>query len=96
MKQDKLIAEAAEAKAAGLSYGKWKALHPKTEPEPEYNPEDWSVCLVCGKTFKKRCKQHKKYCDETCYIKATTRKNYLNKRGRDRDKNRTEETAAQL
>lgn len=51
---DKLAQEVAAAKAAGLSYGEWKARQPVAEPvkvekrlrgDPRVKPE---ACVVCG------------------------------------------------
>ncbi len=69
MEQDKLISEAAQAKAAGLSYGKWKALQPN--PEPAVIPEGWRACDYCGGLFVAH--RNKKYCGSVCSGKAYRR-----------------------
>lgn len=110
MGQDKLIKEAAEAKAAGLSYGKWKALQP--EPEPVVVPEGMTACAYCGKLFPTH--RNKKYCDSVCNNKDYYRNHpekkqehlrrfnerrkqqRLEEKRRKYDQDRTEETTAQL
>lgn len=69
---DNLAKDAAAALAAGMSYGKWKALHPKTdaaEPQDEEIPYGWKMCKYCGKYFKSR-KPGQRYCDIQCQMAA--------------------------
>ena len=61
---DNLTSNAMLAKAAGMSYGQWKALQPPQEPKEKELPEGWVKCEYCGKPFKK---QHgKRFCDIVC------------------------------
>ena len=50
---DKLAQDAAAALAAGMSYGKWKAMQ---DPVKIYKKQDlepgWKLCAWCGKPFK--------------------------------------------
>lgn len=64
----KLAQENAQARAANLSYGKWKAMQPRQEENPEELPEGWLRCEHCGKPFKKR--YGKRFCDIDCRTKA--------------------------
>ena len=71
---DKLAQDAAAALAAGMSYGKWKALHPQTvaeKPEADEVPDGWKMCKYCGKHFKPS-NSGQRYCDIQCQ-KATQR-----------------------
>lgn len=62
---DRLSRDAAAAKAAGMSYGKWKALQPKYEPKP-LKPKGRKevTCQFCGKVFYQSDNRHRKYCSE--------------------------------
>ena len=66
-KMDKLAQDAKKALAAGMSYGKWKAMQEPVKVEKEL-PEGWKVCPQCGKPFKSS--QGKKYCDIYCREQA--------------------------
>ena len=65
---DKLAYECQQAKAAGLSYGQWKALQPRKEANPEELPDGWLRCEYCGQPFKQRYR--KRFCDLTCRERA--------------------------
>ena len=65
--QKKIIDEAAMAKAAGLSYGKWKALQPVSVAVGV--PEGWKACEYCGELFRIG-KKFKKFCCHECCKKA--------------------------
>ena len=72
---DALSRDAAAARAAGLSYGKYKALQNeagehKIDPKREKVPVDVKVCPVCGCLFLPRHK-NKIYCDDVCKSRAT-------------------------
>jgi hypothetical protein len=69
-KTDKLTQECAQAKAAGLSYGQWKALQPRVEviTDPLKIPEDLKKCAFCGTLFERNNK--KKYCGADCRLRA--------------------------
>ena len=71
-KMDNLAKDAAAALAAGMSYGRWKALHPKTdavESQDDEIPYGWKPCKNCGKYFKPT-KGGQRYCDGQCKIEA--------------------------
>lgn len=71
---DRLSLIAAEAKAAGMSYGQWRALNPDkyTECKKEEAYKYEKICVGCGKSFATN-KTTKKYCCEHCRI---SRNNY--------------------
>ena len=66
---DKLTLDASAATAAGMSYGKWKVLHPETIPEKPKtisHPRcDIRECPTCGKQFQSYTTR--KYCNNECY-----------------------------
>lgn len=66
-KPDKLSQDVAKALAAGMSYGKWKAMQQPVETEKGL-PEGWKICPQCGKKF--RSSQGKKYCEAYCRNQA--------------------------
>ena len=76
---DNLSRDAAAALAAGMSYGDWKAQHPKTNPDhlqmvTGYEGE--KLCRICGQPLPKG---RSKYCSEECAKEATNmsrRKSY--------------------
>jgi hypothetical protein len=66
---------------AGMSYGKWKALHPHT-PQVEEVPEEptgegYKACMICGKMFSTVGvgKATKRYCSQDCYYEAIKLRN---------------------
>ena len=61
---DKLAKEAQKAKQAGLSYGQWKAMQPRTDKNKQRIPDGWQACEYCGKPFKKAYR--KRFCDVFC------------------------------
>ena len=61
---DSLTKNAIEAKQAGMSYGKWKAMQPQQEKQDEKIPDGWIKCLHCGKPFKPTPNQ--KFCEYYC------------------------------
>jgi hypothetical protein len=65
---DKLAQDAAAALAAGMSYGKWKAMQEpvKIEKKAEEIPEGWLICKQCGKPFKPKTYRKQKYCEMSC------------------------------
>ena len=50
-KQDKLAQESAMALAAGMSYGKWKAMQSCKEIKRTDQSSNWRICEWCGKPF---------------------------------------------
>lgn len=84
-KLDRLTRDVLAAEAAGMSYGKWKALHPHTpdedeEEEQEMDPDSVVVnCEYCGERFvKSKNNQTRKFCSANC------QKNYNNKKRREK------------
>lgn len=73
---DRLTRDAIAAEQAGMSYGKYKALHPHTPdegeedqepPRPKVDPDKYErVCETCGKTFYLTTKVRQKYCSDYC------------------------------
>jgi hypothetical protein len=53
-----------KADGFGCRYGKWKALQAEGKIEHKL-PENWAVCVRCGKSFKKKTKTQK-YCEYSC------------------------------
>lgn len=62
-KPDKLAQEVSQAIAAGMSYGKWKAMQPIVTAGTKI-PDGWKRCEYCGKAFKPT--QGKRFCDVAC------------------------------
>lgn len=71
---DRLAADAVSAEKAGMSYGRWKVLHPHT-PEPEYTkaPAQYAKkmlakqCVSCGcEFFTSARRASSKYCSVEC------------------------------
>ena len=82
---DKLAQDAAAALAAGMSYGKWKAMQ---DPVKIYKPQDlepgWKLCAWCGKPFKLKTNKKQLYCEAYCQKLA--------QRHRDKQKNAARST----
>ena len=79
-KMDKLSQDAAAAKAAGMSYGKWKAMQGEQpiRKDPEV-PETWKICQYCGKPFKPTTKRPQLYCEAYCGTRAYYERERLKK-----------------
>lgn len=84
---DHLTQDAIAAETAGMSYGKWKALHPHTEyvekVRPSVRNQEFSssrevVCGWCGKKFFVVGRTSRTYCDDLCKKRAAE-KRYLEK-----------------
>ena len=72
---DKLAWENAQALAAHMSYGKWKAMqNPVKIVKEEEIPEGWSKCQHCGRAFKPTIKRPQKFCDYVCRREAYAEK----------------------
>lgn len=82
-KPDKLARENAQALAAGMSYGKWKALQPVTPIKPKRPAEAYieRVCVQCGCTFVCYNKKERKYCGDRCRNKAYYEREYAKNKG---------------
>ena len=92
-KMDKLAQDAAAALAAGMSYGKWKALHPKTdavESQDDKIPYGWKMCKHCGEYFRPNT-GGQRYCDIQCQKTAHKIKDRENKRMKAAEKKRRKE-----
>lgn len=68
---DKLAKDAAAARAANMSYGKWKAMQEPVKPATRKIEKKTGVCAWCGKTFIQAHSNKKKYCDDYCRYEAT-------------------------
>ena len=70
---DKLAQDAAAALAAGMSYGKWKAMQDKPvvieKKKDELEPVK-KICKYCGKPFIPRSYRSQLYCDIYCQQEA--------------------------
>lgn len=69
---DNLTLDVLEAEKAGMSYGKWKAMHPKTKKKREkpIRSEDvkrYRKCRVCGRNFEVKLPQQY-ICSEECRL----------------------------
>lgn len=79
-KVDKLAQDVAKADAAGMSYGKWKAMQQEEKKiQPDELPKGWKICPNCGMRFKSG--RGKIFCDDVCRRQA-----YADK-AREQDKN---------
>ena len=65
---DRLTMDSIAAEKAGMSYGKWKALHPHTEVEIPEEPIT-KPCRNCGKQIPRSYKG-KLYCGVDCAHQA--------------------------
>ena len=72
-KTDKLAQDVSKAIAAGMSYGKWKAMQQPVKVEKKI-PEGWLVCENCGKAFKPKTKKEQRFCDVICQKEAYRKK----------------------
>lgn len=85
---DRLSRDAMAAQAAGLSYGRYKVLHPHTEEvvseeEPFLDDKRRNLtCQCCGKTFITDTKHaNRLYCDDVCKQAAWTARSNARKNG---------------
>lgn len=73
---DNLTMDVLAAGRAGMSYGNWKALHPKTKRDTDpvqvivdksqdYETPKLVKCIVCGKEFESS-RAHRTLCSEEC------------------------------
>ena len=74
---DNLALDAADALAAGTSYGKWKPHHPNTKDQRESNAlarimAERKKCAHCGKPIMKA--HARDYCSATCRKAANNAK----------------------
>lgn len=80
-KMDRLTRDAIAAQEAGMSYGKWKVLHPHTpdeddEEEMAIDPDSVvATCECCGEQFvKPRKNKVKRFCSTACQNRHNTKK----------------------
>lgn len=73
---DQLAIDAAAALAAGMSYGKWRAMQKPVEivKKPDTETGRKYICEQCGKTFIRQDRKFAKYCSDECRYKAWNRK----------------------
>lgn len=74
---DNLARDAAAALKAGMTYGKWKALHPFTKHQAE-TEENVRLCHRCGKPLPVGSRECRKYCSDSCK-QAVDKARYENK-----------------
>ena len=70
---DRLTSDSIAAQRAGMTYGKWKALHPNTDVNVQPVTET-RRCVICGREITKRSstsgRQRKLYCSSECSYEA--------------------------
>ena len=95
---DNLAKDAAAALAAGMSYGRWKAMqeNPVAVKKKDETPENWKVCPHCGKSFKPRKGCRQIYCEFYCQqaaqeIRRSEKNRERQQKYRDRKKAEREE-----
>ena len=73
---DNLTKDVLAAEKAGMTYGKWKAMHPHTKPDPNrHGPRAFEcTCKICGKTFE-WIGRRKAACSDACYGELHRRNN---------------------
>ena len=67
---DRLAQDVSAATAAGMSYGKWKAMQNNPVTIEKKIPEGWQICDYCGKPYKPKTKRPQRYCEAECQRKA--------------------------
>ena len=68
-KPDKLSQEVSMALAAGMSYGKWKAMQTPTVIEkPKPKARAMQVCEHCGSEFPVFDNRKRRYCSDMCRV----------------------------
>ena len=75
---DKLAQEASQAIAAGMSYGRWKAMQ-QAVPIEKKPPADYyirRICENCGNEFIRGDNHKRKYCCDRCRIAANNKRRY--------------------
>lgn len=77
---DKLALDAAAAKAAGMSYGRWKAMqdNPVVDKKEDKIPEGWKICQYCKTPFKPNHGNKQLYCKVTCQREAQKERDKAN------------------
>ena len=81
---DNLAREAMMAKQAGMSYGRWKAMHYNPTKAAPVNAEEKSEyevkCLNCGRDIMLYNKRKRLYCDSYCGEQYRTRQRHEKRR----------------
>lgn len=91
---DHLTRDAIAAQKAGMSYGKYKALHPHTgDDEPEVHELPGNVreltCAFCGRVFLTDSRHaNRLYCDDVCQRNASNRRVYDRTHGKSEEMRR--------
>lgn len=67
---DRLAQESTAALAAGMSYGKWKAMQNPVEIQKPPIPDGWRTCVWCGSPFKIKNNKNQLYCEVYCQRSA--------------------------
>lgn len=67
---DKLAQDVSKALAAGMSYGKWKAMQDRPVKVKKGIPVGWKVCQYCGDPYKPSSGRRQFYCGADCQRKA--------------------------
>lgn len=76
-KLDRLTEESNKALAAGMSYGKWKAMqNPTVVEKPDQKAKAVLVCSRCGKKFPVFDNRKRKFCSEKCRSAENDRLKY--------------------
>ena len=70
---DQLSKDAADARKAGLTYGKYMATKTKQEekpkPKPKKKPAEGPRCVICGMLIPPKTHRHR-YCSAVCADRA--------------------------
>mgnify|MGYP003297937051 CR=1 FL=1 len=81
---DRLTQAVLQAQAAGLSYGKWKAMQPRVEIPKKKPVADYVVmtCAFCGCEFVNGNNRRTKYCGDRCRARAESQRRFEKKNAR--------------
>jgi Tfp pilus assembly protein PilE len=73
---DKLAQEVSQAIAAGMSYGRWKAMQPAVEiqKKPSVFEQQYLTCAYCGCQFVDSMGRRMKYCGDRCKARAAAQR----------------------
>ena len=75
---DNLARDSSMAVAAGMSYGKWKALHPNTagivpEKPKQTKSKPVRLCRWCGNEIPETANAHRRFCCAACAYEGKLR-----------------------
>lgn len=83
---DRLSIESSKALAAGMSYGKWKAMqNPTVIIQPQRTRGIKRICEWCGKEYERHDNRASKYCSYECQHLADKKRMRDKKRERKQD-----------